>query len=174
MKGKIAVCLFLLIIVCESCVLNNRDTRLSIDNRSGNLVYYEYELVSKDDTLLSLEHCETSSMYYIPPKSVEVISSLQNWGVLQSDSSLRLHVYIFNVDTVNSIGICDAWAKNKYLQRFDLSYDLLERMNWTVIFPADSIGGTPSPRYPEPNPNKEGTMIQKWESMTTNELQHPK
>lgn len=174
MKEKTILCLLLLPFICSSCFLNHWDTRLSVDNRSIKLVYYEYELSSKEDTVLGLEHCETSSMYYIPPKSVEVISSLQNWDALKSDSSLRLHVYIFNVDTVNNVGVCDAWDKSKYMKRYDLSFDSLENRNWNIIFPTDSILGTPSPRYPEPNPNKENAMVEKWKSMTTKEVQHPK
>lgn len=158
------------ILLYSSCILNTWDTRLSIDNRTDDLVYYEYEISSLKDSSMDLKYCKTTGMYYIPPHSNSIIHSLYNWESLRKENSV-LHIYIYNVDTVNSVGVCRAWNENKYLKRYTLTYDDLIKLNWRVVFPSNSINAQPSPNYP--TQYTDSAIIAKWENLADLKKQHP-
>lgn len=80
----------------------------------------------------------------LPYRTYPIIKSLENRAIITEQCKMEdffnfpadtLSVFIFHADTINKYTWEEIREGYKILKRYDLSYDDLKRMNWTITYP---------------------------------------
>jgi hypothetical protein len=113
------------------------DYRLKIKNNTAKYLYY-YDIFTYPDTSFGAVNIpEVKDNYQIKPNSERSIPTQVSWErifekELRSDT---LSIFIFDEDVINNIP-WDTIRKNYLiLKRYDLSYEDIDKLDWTISFP---------------------------------------
>jgi len=129
---------FIIIITINSCVdLDGTDYRLKIVNSTSKYLYFNDQYKYPDTLIEEFNNIGLKDSYLIDPNSEKLIPTQVPWErIFRNDlPSDTLSIFIFDGEIIETVP-WDTIRKNyMILKRYDLSYDDLVRMNWTISYP---------------------------------------
>ena len=130
----------LLITVCSQCEKSVMDKSYEINlvNKAGYNIGYYFALGGQYGTFYpdSLPRTNDYIVYDISKVLRPGEESHLSWeSVFQELPKDTLSVFIFHTDTLNKYSWDEIRNGYKILKRYNLSYDDLKRMNWTITYP---------------------------------------
>jgi hypothetical protein len=146
MKPRIIIVLFTALFFCVAC-FRDKDCHYAITfiNNSNNTLYIDWcgaypdtlwigdpnPLLNDYNKVLPFEN-NCSSL-----RSRDCFCYNFNYPELVRDDTIM--VYVFDADVLENTPWDTVKAKYLVLERYDLSLEDLERLNWTITYPKDSI-----------------------------------
>jgi hypothetical protein len=138
-KISIATLSVILLFTMTSCPTKwgYEDYRLKIKNNSSINLYYCEDFFYPDTLIKYSDISKVPSTYKIGVGKEQIINAHSSWEnmfkqVIHSDT---LMIFIFDATTIESTPWDTVKSKYMILKRYDLSYDDLVRMNWTITYP---------------------------------------
>lgn len=134
-KYHLILVLFIIILSGHSCENNYYDFRLKVYNNSKKTLYAMY-YQSFPDTALGLHTVFESTDKRISPGETYTLGRGGTWETaFQDDIDGKLMVFVFDANIVEKTP-WDTIRKNYLiLKRYDLSYEDIVKLNWTVTYP---------------------------------------
>jgi len=137
MKNVFILVGFALLISCDPY-----DTRLTIENRTDEIIFYS---ISVNDSIrnsspLVIDNEDTiwTQSSLILPDSVasEVILGRDGWKYFINEDCLdsTLRVFLFDKNLVLETPWDTIYAKQKYLKKYEMSVEDLEKANWRLVY----------------------------------------
>ena len=126
-----------LIISCDPI-----DHKLKLINNTNDKTYYTYsqniDLLAMYD--VELEKMKVSQSYHNYINSIEANDTIMPpemgydaWvKLIQNSKNKKLYIFTFDIDTLEKYQWKDIVQKNKYKNRYAISLEELEKINWTV------------------------------------------
>jgi len=139
MKTLIGIILTVLLCTATSCDPNGDgqwDGRLKITNNSNDSIYSRLQYNYPDSTILETGHPGAESTFIAPSKTEKIFSSIK-WEERISfiNKQNTLYVFLYSVDTLNKYPWSQIQKDYKILQRYALSIDDLQKLDWNVTYP---------------------------------------
>lgn len=137
MKKNIIVLLILSFFVIYSCELihGSFDYRMTIINNSNNKIYF-WKYFTYPDTAVG-EFRPDPLMDFVNPKSSNDLPTMTRWELIFEKNlpSDTLILFIFDAEVLETTPWDTIQANYMILKRYDLSYDDLVRLDWTITYP---------------------------------------
>jgi hypothetical protein len=135
---KKLIFLSIIVILYNSCgKLDGTDYRFKAKNSTSKYIYY-YDIYTYPDTSIgTINIPRVKDNYEVKPNSESSIPTQVSWErIFKNDlPSDTLVVFIFDGDVIEKVPWDTIKKKYMILKRYDLSYDDLVRLNWTINYP---------------------------------------
>ncbi|MFH0757879.1 MAG: hypothetical protein V2B15_11370 [Bacteroidota bacterium] len=126
-----------IVFLCDCCL--EKDYPLYLENNTTFSTSWYLALGGEKGTEYpdtTLPQTDEYVIYDVLPKSTHIAGSGNKWedvySMLPKDT---ISVFVFITDTLNKYSWEEVRNGYKVLKRYDLSYDDLERMDWTITYP---------------------------------------
>lgn len=131
MKIKIIQNFLLLIIILVICMSCHGDTKFRINNNSDDHIYFSLGYTYPDKTI------PINYPSRIDSRDGITVFSPSKWENVFKN---RLHadtlmIYIFDAKTMEKYKWYQIQKNNKYIKRYDLSLEDMEKRNWIIEYP---------------------------------------
>jgi len=122
---------------CKENFLSRQDDRLKIKNNSQENIYYDFSYDYPDTSIDHYYPRNDPNVYLVKSNSEKKYTSRAKWEAVFGSEipSDTLLLFIFDSYVLETIPWDTVRKKYLILKRYDLSYDDLERMNWTITYP---------------------------------------
>lgn len=129
--------LAVLILTVSSCRVNYYDTRLDFVNNSDSSIYVSVSDFYKDTSYVYVNYYPGNSPDKYKIQSGETKSSIKPIGTWERvyEQQDTLAFYVFDAKVLETTSWDTIKSKYLVLKRYDLSFDDLEKLNWTITYP---------------------------------------
>ncbi|SFB02033.1 hypothetical protein SAMN05660845_1347 [Flavobacterium swingsii] len=118
----------------SSCFLSDWDVRLVLMNKTNHKIRYIEQLKNKKDFIPNSINCEIDELNYINSNDKKIIRFHNKWDVyFKNHPNELLRIYIIDEDSLMKYGTCKILKQQIFLNRYDLTYEDLVKLNWRVV-----------------------------------------
>jgi hypothetical protein len=135
------VLLIILALLATHCEDEHCHKHFYLMNNSDKVLWVTRSLISPNDTLFYRSDIPSLQSISANPGQVYKLGENKNSGLWvrgcfeEYSHSAEVHVFIFDMDIINTIDR-DTIIKNyMLLQRYDLTIEDLQRLNWQITYP---------------------------------------
>lgn len=119
----------------SSCFLSDWDVRLVLMNKTNHKIRYIEQLKNKKDFIPNSINCEIDELNYINSNDKKIIRFHNKWDIyFKYHPNELLRIYIIDEDSLMKYGTCKILKQQIFLNRYDLTYEDLVKLNWKVVY----------------------------------------